>query len=47
MQELVVFLSTKNELSEKETKKSTPIYISIKNNKILRMNLTEEVKDLY
>ena len=46
IQKSVVFLYTNNELSEKN-KENNPIYDSIKNNKILRINLTKEIKGLY
>ena len=42
-----LFIYTKDELFEKEIEKIVSIYISIKNNKILGVRLTKEVKDLY
>lgn len=42
-----MFLQTNNELSEREIQKSSHIYNTIKNNKILMNNLTIEVKDSY
>ena len=47
MQKSVVFLYTKNELSEREIRKIIPFTIASKRIKYLGINLTKEVKDLY
>ena len=47
MQESVVFLQTKNELPEKEIKKTMPFIIPSKRIKYSGINLTKEVKDFY
>ena len=41
------FLYTNNELSEIETKKTLPLTIATKKIRYLRINLPQEVKDLY
>ena len=48
IQELVAFLYTNSELSERETKKIIPFTIGIISKKIryLGINLTKEIKDL-
>ena len=42
-----MFLYTKNELAEREIKKTIPFTIATKRIKYLGINLTKEVKDLY
>ena len=42
----MAFFYTNNEISERETRKN-PTYYSNRKNEFLRINLTEEVKDLY
>ena len=46
-QKSVALLYINNELSEREIKKTTPFTIATKRIKYLRINLTEEVKELY
>ena len=46
VQKSVAFWYTNNEETEKEIKKSIP-FINTKTIRYLRINLTEEVKDLY
>ena len=47
IQKSVAFLYTNNELSEREIKRIIPFTITLKRIKYLRINLPEEVKDLY
>ena len=47
IQKSVAFLYTNNELSEKETKKTTLFTIASKRIKYLGINLTKDVKELY
>ena len=46
IQKILCVLYTNNNISEREIKKN-PIYNYIKKNKILRKNVTKEVKDLH
>lgn len=41
------FLCTNNDLSEKEIKDTIPFMIVLKTMKVLGINLTKEMKDLY
>ena len=47
IQKSVAFLYTNNEISEGEIKKTVPFTIASKRMKYLRINLTEEVDNLY
>ena len=47
IQKSVMFLYTKNELSEREIKKITLFTMTLKRRKYLGINLTKWVKDLY
>ena len=47
MQKSIAFLHTNNELSEKETKKTIPLTIASKTNKIPRSKFKQGVKDLH
>lgn len=46
IQKSVAYLHTNNELSGKKIKKTIPLITAVKN-KILRINIIKEVKDLY
>jgi hypothetical protein len=47
MQKSVAFLSTTNDYTEKEIRKTIPSMIALEKVKCLAMNLTKEVKDIY
>ena len=47
VENVVAFLYTNNELSEREIKKTIPFTISLKRIKYLGINLTKEVENLY
>ena len=47
VENVVAFLYTNNELSEREIKKTIPFTISLKRIKYLGINLTKKVKDPY